>query len=71
MATVLKPMEEASSRKDRWTEIQRESILQSCGYPSTTNWKYKARPTIWDIYKEEDCKPQDIIRVFQKAFEGY
>jgi hypothetical protein len=68
MASVMRPLDEARSRKDKWTEIQRESVLKACGYPSTTEWAYEARPGIWDIYEEEGCKPQDIIRVFRKEF---
>jgi hypothetical protein len=68
MATVLRPLEEARSRKDKWTEIQKEAILKACGFLSTTEWDYEDRPSIWDVYEEEGCKPQDIIRVFRKEF---
>jgi hypothetical protein len=68
MATVMRPLEDAQSKKDKWTDLQKESILKSCGYASTTQWDDESRPNIWDVYEEEGCKAQDIIRVFRKEF---
>jgi hypothetical protein len=69
MASVMHPLEETHlSRKDKWTEIQKESVLKACGDPSTTKWDFQSRPAIWDIYEEEGGKPQDIIWVFCKEF---
>jgi hypothetical protein len=68
MAAVMRPLEEGRARKDKWSELQKEAVLKSCGYPSSTDWDFEARPTIWEVYEEEGCKPQDIIRVFRKEF---
>jgi hypothetical protein len=49
-------------------EIQQESVMKACGYPSMIEWDYEAHPSIWDMYEEEGCKPQDIICIFCKEF---
>jgi hypothetical protein len=49
LGSTLRPLEEGRAKKDKWSEVQKESILKACGLDIDTDWDSDQRPEIWDM----------------------